>query len=291
LRRLIDRTGVSHIPALPPESPVFEVPLAAVETPVTSVVVAAPPRPPVKNFSRSRKPALVAAPFVAVLGGLLLWAAHRPQGSAIQDQPIAKQESPAPERPQAVQPPETVQDVPATARSKPAPPEKSKLRSSPPKPAAAKPMDADGMQTPPAQRKSWRPVSDSEPRNGAGGSGGVSEQPIVVHHMDFAQLDVVIEHGFEAATASVVVDQKPIYSQELHGESKRRALLFRRTQGKQSGTINLLPGKHDIVVRVQSPDDGYDASKTLSEGFSQGSKRILFIKCDKRKNKLDAVIQ
>ena len=286
LRRLIDRTAVSQIPVLPPESPVFEVPLAAAESPVTSLVVAAPPRPPVRDAQAWRKPALVAALFVVVLGGLLFWATHRTQSSVTQ-----KQTSSAQPRTQAAQPPQMVQDARAALQPAPVHLEKHMVRPPAPKPAAAKSTDPDRTGDARLHRKNLRAGSDSEPLMGAGRARGASDQPIVVHNMDFAKLDVVIEHGFEEATASVLVDQKPIYSQALHGESKRRALLFRRTQGKQSGTINLLPGKHDIVVRVQSPEDGYDASKTLSEGFSQGSKRILLIRCDKRKNKLDAVIQ
>jgi hypothetical protein len=140
-----------------------------------------------------------------------------------------------------------------------------------------------------AQMKNTHIASESE--SVADGPNGTSGQPIIIHHMDVAKLDVVIEHGFEDATVSISVDQKPIYSQQLQGESKRRALLFRRTQGKQSGTIALGPGKHNILVRVQSADGRYDVSKMLSEGFSQGSTRILRIKCDKGKNKLDAVIR
>ena len=153
--------------------------------------------------------------------------------------------------------------------------------------AAAIKADRPGEAVPKAVRKK-APTSEAEQAENSGDAPG---QPIIVHTMDFAKLDVVIEHGFEQATASVLIDRKPLYSQELHGESKRRGLLFHKTQGKQSGTINLLPGKHDILVRVQSPSDGYDATSTLSEGFSQGSKRVLLIKCDKRKNKLAAVIQ
>jgi hypothetical protein len=117
------------------------------------------------------------------------------------------------------------------------------------------------------------------------------EQPIVVHNLDFAKLDVVIEHGFEAGTASVEIDQKSVFTQDLHGESKRRGLIFHKTQGKQSGSISVPPGKHDIVVRVQSPTDGYDLTKTVSGGFSSGAQSTLYIKCDKRKNKLDVAVQ
>ena len=308
LRRLIDRTAVSHAPIVPPE-PVFEVPLPLVAPPSSPVAVPSPvalanlvvtPSPNVGTPSASAiipaaarqagkspdpwmKYALVAAFTVAILGGLFLWAARRPAHSSVQAQQLEANKALAQRRPAS----ERIQDVAEapTSSSESSVIAATKNRAVT-KPPAIKP-DKTGMAAPHVNRKKTR-VADPEQ---AESSGEASDQAIIVHNVDFAKLDVVIEHGFEQATASVLVDKKPLYSQELHGESKRRGLLFHRTQGKQSGTINLLPGKHDIVVRVQSPTDGYDATSSLSEGFSQGSKRVLLIKCDKRNNKLAAVIQ
>jgi serine/threonine protein kinase len=276
LRRIIDRTGVSHAPpALPREPLIFEVPLPEFEvvsqpepvvTPVAAKVVAT--NIAVKKPDPWLKYALVAAPVVALLAGSLLWSAHRHANAAAQE----------------------AREIQARTAVVPAAPTQPSL------PAAAV-EEAPSAKTPlarvdrPAQKKRVRPTAESKATEANAKPSGDSEQPIVVHNMELAKLDVLIEHGFEDATATVLVDQKPIYSQQLHGESKRRALLFRRTSGKDSGTISLLPGKHDIVVRVQSPDDSYDASETLSAGFAQGSKRVLHIRCDKKKNKLDAVIQ
>jgi len=304
LRRLIDRTGVSHtLPA--PLEPVFEVPLPLIASPASlaglepflagpatevtpspvlgtrsaSAVISAAAGNVGRNHDPWMKYALVAASVAAVLGGLLLWAAHRPAHSPAQAQQIEANKTLAQKKPAS----ELIQH----AAESPAP---SSYGSGPIKAkstAAAIKADRPGEAVPKAVRKK-APTSEAEQAENSGDAPG---QPIIVHNMDFAKLDVVIEHGFEQATASVLIDRKPLYSQELHGESKRRGLLFHKTQGKQSGTINLLPGKHDILVRVQSPSDGYDATSTLSEGFSQGSKRVLLIKCDKRKNKLAAVIQ
>jgi serine/threonine protein kinase len=282
LRRIIDRTGVSHAPVVPKEPIIFEIPLADIgadapsKVPNVDAKQLSPPSVVAAKLSAKKpdpwlKIALVAAPVVAILAGALLWGAHRHAVSAAQEAQEIQGKTSAPVVPvaSAVQPDQP--PVPAIGDH----------------PLPAAPVKNER----PVQRKRARPITDVKSADAAGNASEPSEQPIVVHHMDFAKLDVVIEHGFEDATVSVLVDQKPLYSQELHGESKRRALLFKRTQGKESGSINLLPGKHDIVVRVQSPADGYDASKTLSEGFSQGSSRVLRIKCDKHKNKLDAVIQ
>ncbi len=114
---------------------------------------------------------------------------------------------------------------------------------------------------------------------------------ITVHRVDLANLEVTIEHGFEDGHASIAVDNRLVYSEDLHGENKRRALLFRRTEGRQSGNIALLPGRHEIEVHVQSAEANYDASKSLSQGFTSGSKGVLLVKCDKRKKKLELSLQ
>lgn len=114
---------------------------------------------------------------------------------------------------------------------------------------------------------------------------------ITVHRVDLANLEVTIEHGFDDGHASIAVDNRVVYSQDLHGENKRRALLFRRTEGRQSGNIALLPGRHEIEVHVQSAESDYDASKSVSQGFTPGSRGVLLVKCDKRKKKLELQLQ
>jgi serine/threonine protein kinase len=279
MRRLIDRTGVYHIPAIPLEQPVLEVPVPSVE-----VVVALTRRSHPGEAKHRTNPALAIVLAVAIVLAALLWGAHHSKPSAAQEmQPDTTQEKPQKSR--QAQPLKQTSDLAQGAQSL-AP---TRSGQSAPKPVPTKLRQSERTATARAQTKNTQIASESESM--ADGPHGTSGQPIIVHSMNIANLDVVIEHGFEDATASVSVDQKPTYSQQLHGESKRHALLFRRTQGKQSGTIALLPGKHNILVRVQSADGRYDISKTFSEGFSQGSTRILRIKCDKGKNKLDAVIR
>ena len=115
-------------------------------------------------------------------------------------------------------------------------------------------------------------------------------EAITVQMIHLSALNITIEHSFREAQASISVDNRPVYAEELRGEQKRRALVFSRTQGRQTGTIKLLPGKHNIVVRVQSVQDAYDASQSLTKGFSPGSESTLLVKCDPRKKKIDLSI-
>lgn len=285
MRRLIDRTGVSHVPVAPSAVPIIEGPLQPVEIP-TAVKLLSSPGSVKKAPDRWMMPVFISALAASVLAMGFLWVRHHTESLRTDQQQSAKTaQAVMPQHPEMIRPELPAENATSASLVKGLNEQDQVKQSAAPKTTVNKRPQSPRHEAPPSKKPRITSGSD------LGGAQSVPDQPIVVHNVNLAELDVVIEHGFEAATASVSVDQKPLYSQELHGESKRKALLFRRTQGKQSGTINLLPGKHDIVVRIQSPDDGYDASKALSEGFAQGSKRILLIKCDKRKNKMNVVIQ
>ena len=114
---------------------------------------------------------------------------------------------------------------------------------------------------------------------------------IAVSLIALANLEVVVEHAFQEGQASISVDNHPVYTEELRGNKKRRVLLFHYTQGRQSQSITLRPGKHTILVRVRSAGSNYDMSKSLTEGFSPGSNRTLLVKCDEHKARLDLSVQ
>jgi serine/threonine-protein kinase len=118
-----------------------------------------------------------------------------------------------------------------------------------------------------------------------------TDSPIAVSLISLANLEVVIDHAFEAGQAFISVDDRPVYTEELRGDKKRRALLFHYTQGRQSKGITLRPGKHTIMVRVRSAGSNYDMSNSLTEGFSPGSNRTLLVKCDEHKQKLELSVQ
>jgi hypothetical protein len=88
---------------------------------------------------------------------------------------------------------------------------------------------------------------------------------IAVNLIALANLEVVVEHAFPEGQALISVDNRPVYTEELRGDKKRRALLFHYTQGRQSQSIPLRPGKHTILVRVRSAGSNYDMSKSVTE--------------------------
>jgi serine/threonine protein kinase len=103
-------------------------------------------------------------------------------------------------------------------------------------------------------------------------------------------LQIEIEHHFANATASVWVDDRLVYSQPLQGEKKRHAIVFRKVVGHQFQVVRVVPGKHQIRVRVQSDDDSYDQSRTIAAAFVGGTS-LLRIVCGDKGEGLQASVQ
>jgi serine/threonine protein kinase len=92
-------------------------------------------------------------------------------------------------------------------------------------------------------------------------------------------LEIQIQHHFSDARASVWLDNRLVYNSSLHGTTKSHALVFRRVEGRQSGTIKVPSGKHSLRVRIQSAADHYDQSKTVDGAFMMNRQNILEIVC------------
>ncbi len=96
-----------------------------------------------------------------------------------------------------------------------------------------------------------------------------------------ATLELQIQYQFAEAEASVWLDNQLIYSQKLYGESKKRAFVFKKMEGRERNSVKIPSGQHRINVRIQSETDQYDQSQTISGTFAASSKSTLAITCDK----------
>lgn len=227
------------------------------------------------------KSAGVAAAALLVIAGFAVWSKQKhSQGNELASSASATK-APDPSREIVSVQPNTADDSMENQKGKPQP---SARPVAPPVASSARTV------TPSVQRP--LPIASRAlvQRNVNSSSGKAETSPpedsVTVHMIHLSDLNVTIEHGFQEAQASISVDNRMVYNEELRGEKKRRALVFSRTQGSQSGTITLLPGTHDIVVRVRSDTDDYDATERLTQSFSPGSTRMLLVKCDKRKKRL-----
>jgi serine/threonine protein kinase len=106
-----------------------------------------------------------------------------------------------------------------------------------------------------------------------------------------ATLQIEIHHHFTSAQASVWLDNRVIYTHSLRGDIKTRALVFRQVEGRQVETIGVPVGKHKVRVRIQSPADHYDQSKTIADAFMRNGQSTLQIVCGKKRDTLQLKLQ
>jgi serine/threonine protein kinase len=116
-----------------------------------------------------------------------------------------------------------------------------------------------------------------------------SKAPVVLVRANTV-LQIDIEHQFMTGLASVWVDDRLVYTQALHGDEQRHALLLRKVVGHQFKAIMVSPGKHRIRVRIQSAPDSYDQSGTLADASIQGAS-MLRVVCGKKGEILQLALQ
>jgi hypothetical protein len=108
---------------------------------------------------------------------------------------------------------------------------------------------------------------------------------------DATAMQIDIQHPFADVELTVWLDNHAIYSRLLRGEATKHALVFRQVRGHYSDSIQVPSGQHQIHVRVRTPDDSYDQSKTISGSFAAEEQTTLHIFCDKHGGRLDVSLQ
>lgn len=104
-----------------------------------------------------------------------------------------------------------------------------------------------------------------------------------------SSVQLEIQHPFDQGQISVWIDDRPAYTDSLHGEMRNHLVVFHHVRGKQFNTLKLSPGEHRLRVRVKSAADGYDQEESILGGFENDVARTLQIKCDKRHKKLSLI--
>jgi len=94
-------------------------------------------------------------------------------------------------------------------------------------------------------------------------------------------LQLAVVHQFKDATLFVWVDDRLALTRPLHGESRKRLIVFPGTRGTDSESLQLPAGTHQLRVRAQSSDLSVDLSKTISADFAADSDKTLQITFEK----------
>jgi serine/threonine protein kinase len=104
-------------------------------------------------------------------------------------------------------------------------------------------------------------------------------------------MQVEIDHPFKDVSVTIWLDTQVVYQKDLHGETKSRAVLFRQVQGHQSDSIPVASGKHQLRIHAQTPDNGFDQSKTITAMFEESGETVLHVRCAKQGGQMDVTVQ
>jgi serine/threonine protein kinase len=100
--------------------------------------------------------------------------------------------------------------------------------------------------------------------------------------VESAKVQVEIQHHFNGARASIWLDDKLVFDENLRGVDQRHPLL-RALEVNQVTKFQFVPGKHWLQVRIVSPGNNYDQIETIDADLGPGSEHVLLVNCDKRK--------
>lgn len=96
-------------------------------------------------------------------------------------------------------------------------------------------------------------------------------------------LHIRVEHRFPSAEVLVWVDDQLAYRDSSNGTVKRRMGLFKAIKGYKSDSLRVAAGEHKIRVRVQSSDNAYDRTASITGKVPANAERELRIDCTNRK--------
>jgi serine/threonine protein kinase len=99
-----------------------------------------------------------------------------------------------------------------------------------------------------------------------------------------AKVRVEILHRFPNGTASVWLDKKLVFDQELRASTQGHGL-FKTIVMNQTSDLQFSSGEHELEVRVVSPGL-YDQTESLQANLTAGAEHVLYVDCDRKKMRL-----
>jgi serine/threonine protein kinase len=99
-----------------------------------------------------------------------------------------------------------------------------------------------------------------------------------------SRLVIGISYPFEDGTLSVLSDSRVVYTHPLQGESKKHLGLFRKVEGRDTTSVQVPSGEHQLRVHVQSSESSFDELKTIPLNLERGQTRTLQISFHGRQN-------
>ena len=106
-----------------------------------------------------------------------------------------------------------------------------------------------------------------------------------------ARLKIEVQHHFAEGKLTLWVDEKLVYSTDLHGEAKTRLAIFHGVQGADSAEVDVPAGAHTLRVNGKSTATDFDESKTITADFATGSEKTLRVDFQKNNREMRLVLR
>lgn len=100
--------------------------------------------------------------------------------------------------------------------------------------------------------------------------------------VETAGLKLQILHHFMAGKASVRMDGKVVFDEDLYEDDQRHPL-FRSIEINHTAHAEVPPGKHNLEIQVAAPTASYDQTESFDVDFSPHTQYLLHVNCDKKK--------
>jgi hypothetical protein len=104
-----------------------------------------------------------------------------------------------------------------------------------------------------------------------------------------AHLNLDVRHSFSSADLSVTVDGKRVLDSTLEGSGKKFRMFGKREQRSFTRSLDLPPGVRVVNVRLKSPQDKFDQTRT--ERFELGAASVASMRITAERNALDVIAQ
>ena len=97
-----------------------------------------------------------------------------------------------------------------------------------------------------------------------------------------AKMRLEILHHFTSGKASLWLDHKLLFEQELRG-GKRGHAIFHGVEVNQVASLQFAAGKHQLDIQVMAPENTYNQSQRVDLDFKGDREHLLVVNCEKRK--------
>ena len=109
--------------------------------------------------------------------------------------------------------------------------------------------------------------------------------------LELANLELQIQHHFSEAQLSLWVDEHLAYSHALRGETKTHLVVVHGVKGYETAQVQVPIGKHSLRVHVQSDENSFDESKTITAEIAKGEGKTLHIDFEKHNREMRVALR